>query len=257
VLPVTPERAPSYGVVRIDASRRIVALAEKPRSAEQLAARTPAADLERLGVAAKGREHLANMGMYLFRRDALLDLLASSPLANDFVLELFPRHMQTHRLHAHVFDGYWDDIGTIRSYFAASLALAGEEPPFDFQPQGSSSRGCAPAGGASGSQTHHCLLSDGCLVEEGVRWSDARSALQPDWPRCCVRDAVLLGANYTETDSTRAANQRRGRRSASATAALAASSWTRTAASAATSASSTRGVQNEEAQTTSSATASS
>ena len=69
------------------------------------------------------------MGIYLFKRDVLLDLLNAKPLATDFGKEIFPRSIQdASTCSAHLFDGYWEDLGTIKSYHEASLALAGDEP---------------------------------------------------------------------------------------------------------------------------------
>ena len=84
-----------------------------------------------------GRPFLASMGIYLFNREALLDLLNAPPLATDFGKEIFPRSIKTHRVQAHLFDGYWEDLGTVKSYHEANLALAGDDPPFDFHsPEG-------------------------------------------------------------------------------------------------------------------------
>ena len=94
-------------------------------------------DRERRGVSRPGRNYLASMGIYLFQRDALFHLLNSPPPATDFGREVFPRSIQTHRVQAHLFDGYWEDVGTIKSYHEASLALCGADPPFDFHaPEG-------------------------------------------------------------------------------------------------------------------------
>ena len=74
---------------------------------------------------------LASMGIYLFNRDLLVDLLKKTDY-EDFGKEIFPMSIRTHKVHAHLFDGYWEDIGTIRSFYDANLALAHPNPPFDF-----------------------------------------------------------------------------------------------------------------------------
>ena len=72
------------------------------------------------------------MGIYLFNRDVLIKLLNTPPLATDFGKEIFPRSICTHHVQAHVFDGYWEDLGTVKSYHEANLALVSDQPPFDF-----------------------------------------------------------------------------------------------------------------------------
>ena len=85
----------------------------------------------------QGRPYLASMGIYLFKRKALLDLLNARPLATDFGKEIFPRSITTHHVQAYLFDGYWEDLGTVKAYHEANLALAGDNPPFDFHsPEG-------------------------------------------------------------------------------------------------------------------------
>ena len=77
------------------------------------------------------------MGIYLFRTEVLYDVLTDKPLATDFGKEVFPRNYKTKKVCAHLFDGYWEDLGTIKSYHEASLALASTNPPFDFfSPEG-------------------------------------------------------------------------------------------------------------------------
>src|SRR5207244_620239 len=133
VLPVAADATPGFGIVRLDDTGRVVGFIEKPKTAEQLAPfATPEAWIEARGVQAHGRQYLASMGIYLFNRDALFHLLNAPPLATDFGKEIFPRSIQTHHVQAHLFDGYWEDVGTIKSYHEANLALPGDAPPFVF-----------------------------------------------------------------------------------------------------------------------------
>src|SRR5205807_1501570 len=92
--------------------------------------------LERHGIAAAGREFLANTGNYFFRRDMLLELLRDEPLAHEFG-NIFPHRLERYAIHGHLFDGYWENLETIPAYHAANLALASNRPPFDFHsPEG-------------------------------------------------------------------------------------------------------------------------
>src|SRR5262249_36545214 len=125
--PVTRDRARRLGVVRLDAEDRLTDLVEKPKAPAQLdALRTPAEWLARHGLGG-GRDYLANMGIYAFTRQALIDLLKEQTAAVDLVREVLPRFLRSHRILGHVFAGYWEDLGTIRAYHEANLALAGDD----------------------------------------------------------------------------------------------------------------------------------
>ncbi len=205
VTPVTAEQASAYGVVKLDDRRRVLDLVEKPRPERLPGLRTPPDWLEKQGVSAPGREHLANMGIYMFRREALIDLLTADPSA-DLVTQVFPRILRRRKLHAHLFGGYWQDVGTIRTYFEASLALTGDPPPFDFHtPEGVifTHKRYLPASRVRAASLNHCLISDGCVIEAGARLERSvigvRSRIGEN---VTLRDAVLLGANQMQAEKT-------------------------------------------------------
>jgi glucose-1-phosphate adenylyltransferase len=215
VLPVAAEATSGFGIVRLDDTGRVVGFIEKPKTAEQLDPfATPEAWIEQRGIPPKGRQYLASMGIYLFNRDALFHLLNAPPLATDFGKEIFPRSIQTHHVQAHLFDGYWEDVGTVKAYHEANLALCGDNPPFDFHsPEGViyTRMRYLPASRVAGSHMDQCLISDGCVIDRNTRI------------HCCVvgvrtrigknstlRNTVIIGADRYETDEERADNQRRG-----------------------------------------------
>jgi glucose-1-phosphate adenylyltransferase len=212
VLPVPRDQVPGLGIVRLDETGRVVGFVEKPQAADAIdAAHTPAEWITRHGIQANGREHLASMGIYMFTRKALLELLNLRPLATDFGKEVFPRSIKTHHVQAHLFDGYWEDLGTVRAYHEANLALAGTDPPFDFH----STDGIIytrmrflPASRVSGAKMSQCLISDGCVIQEGT---DLKSCVIGVRSRIAknvtIRDTVMLGADRFETDAERRANR--------------------------------------------------
>ncbi len=215
VLPVTAEQCEGFGIVRLNDGGRVVGFVEKPKTADQLApVRTPADWIDRRGIPSKGREYLASMGIYLFNREALFNLLNAPPLATDFGKEIFPRSIQTHRVQAHLFDGYWEDVGTIKAYHESSLALADDDPPFDFHsPDGViyTRMRYLPASRISGAHLERCLVSDGCVIEPGTRITHSVVGVRTRVGRnATIRDTVIIGADRVETDEERAENQRRG-----------------------------------------------
>jgi glucose-1-phosphate adenylyltransferase len=215
VLPVGVEQVSSFGIVRLDDAGRVVGFVEKPKTEELRAPfRTPPEWLERRGIASKGREFLASMGIYLFSREALLQLLNAPPLATDFGKDIFPRSIKTHKVYAYLFDGYWEDVGQIKAYHEASLALATDDPPFDFHsPEGViyTRMRYLPASRLSGATLEECLISDGCVVEAGVNIVHSVVGVRTRIGRnVTVRDSVLIGADRFETDAERADNHQRG-----------------------------------------------
>src|SRR5262249_37478754 len=121
VVPVHRHQAMRLGIVRLDEHNRIVELVEKPSTAEQLdELRASAPWLERRGLDGRGQDYLANMGIYVFDRQALLDLLDAQPQATDLVTELLVRNLPTRLIQAYLFQGYWEDLGSIKSYHEAN-----------------------------------------------------------------------------------------------------------------------------------------
>ena len=137
-IPVREDQTSGFGLMRMDDGGRVSSFIEKPKTeAERRPYYTPAEWINERGIRANGRHFLANMGIYLFNTDVLFDVLNEKPLATDFGKEVFPRNVAKKRIHAHLFDGYWEDLGTIKSYHDANLSLADDAPPFDFyQPDG-------------------------------------------------------------------------------------------------------------------------
>jgi glucose-1-phosphate adenylyltransferase len=216
VKPVAREQARRLGVVRCDADDRIVELVEKPQADADLARlRTPPEWLERRGVPSLDRTCLANMGIYLFSAAALDAVLAAQPAAVDLVREVIPRALRALDFRAYLFDGYWDDLGSIKSYHEAHLALAGDEPPFDFHsPEGvmyTRMRYLPPAQ-MQAATVEQSLISDGCVVEAGARLErcvvGVRSRIGRD---VVLRETVVNGADRFEAPEERAANRQHSR----------------------------------------------
>ena len=130
-IPVSRSAAQSLGIMQIDAERRIVRFVEKPKEPDLLdSLRLDRASYAQLGIADDQEYFLASMGIYVFNRDVLFELLDNS--LTDFGKHIIPQAIQDRRVFSHVFQGYWEDIGTIRSFFEANLDLASELPRFNF-----------------------------------------------------------------------------------------------------------------------------
>jgi glucose-1-phosphate adenylyltransferase len=214
VVPVAAQVARNYGVVRVGDDNRVVELEEKPQVET---------DLERLRMSPKWLQahgcdpsatpYLANMGIYLCRRDWLLELLRDNTPV-DFVHHVLPKVLQNGRVQAHVFKGYWDDLGTIRSYYQANLGLLEDEPAFDFR----SSQGVIytrarnlPAARLSRATINRSIVSDGCMVGQGAALERSllgvRSVIGNDVK---IRGSLVLGAHRYEPAAEIEANLKAG-----------------------------------------------
>jgi glucose-1-phosphate adenylyltransferase len=170
-LPVSRFQAGSLGVMRVDDSGRVRGFAEKPQTNEEVepVAMEPAW-FQRQGVESEGCDCIANMGIYLFNRDVLVDILTNDD-CEDFGKEVFPRSVDRCRTQVHLFDGYWEDIGTIRAFYEANLSLAADPPPFEFglgdMPVYTRPRFLPPARIRNASISDS-LVSDGCEIDRGA-----------------------------------------------------------------------------------------
>jgi glucose-1-phosphate adenylyltransferase len=215
VLPVDQEQTVNFGIAQLDESGRVTGFVEKPETEEQLKPLRMSVEwLEHRGVRSRERQYMASMGIYLFNRQVLFDLLSESARATDFGKEIFPRSIRSHHVQAHLFDGYWEDLGTIKSYHEANLALAGENPPFNFHSQEGiiyTRMRFLPASRITGARLEQSLVSDGCVIREGTQITRSVIGIRSRIGRnVTIRDTVIIGADRFETDTERAQNLARG-----------------------------------------------
>ncbi len=131
-LAVTEKEAPRLGIMKINEDQHIVDFCEKPTTSEQLEKFvTPQSALSKMGLdLSEEKQFLASMGIYLFSRNALVKLL-STDLRDDFGKHLIPHQVRQGRIGAYIHTGYWEDIGTIESFYKANMTLTSESPQFD------------------------------------------------------------------------------------------------------------------------------
>lgn len=210
VIPVERCAASSLGIMKLSDEGRVTAFVEKPKTEELLDQhRTPASSIEKNGIAAKGREYLASMGIYLFKKEVLVEHLRD-PLNTDFGKHVIPASIKERKVQGFLFDGYWEDVGTIAAYFDASLLLTEEKPPFYFQSEDGpifTRRRFLPASKVMSATVKRALLSDGCLLHDGAHVEHSiigvRSLIGKN---ATVKDCIIIGADRYETEEERARN---------------------------------------------------
>ena len=214
-VPVSSQQAPDLGIMRLDDTGRVVGFLEKPQTPEELEhVRTDPAWIEAQGVPSRGRDCLASMGIYLFNRDTLVDVLRKTDY-QDFGREVFPASIRARHVHVHLFDGYWEDIGTIKSFFEANLSLATTDPPFAFSaphaPVYSRPRFLPPTR-VDGATIRGSLLADGCQIAEGAVIENSVIGLRCLVDRdAVIRNSVLMGNDFYEDPAERAGEVQNGR----------------------------------------------
>ncbi|KAK1279107.1 hypothetical protein QJS04_geneDACA015737 [Acorus gramineus] len=207
-VPIDDSRASDFGLMKIDEMGRIRHFLEKPRG-EIL--KTMKVDTTTLGLSpqeAKELHYIASMGVYLFKTEVLLNLLRSHyPTANDFGSEIIPMAAKEYNVRAYLFNGYWEDVGTIKSFFDANLALTDQRPKFHFydpsKPIFTSPRFLPPTK-IEKCRVLNSIISHGCFLHEcsfkrsiiGVR-SRIDSGSE-------IKDTVMMGADYYQTEAERA-----------------------------------------------------
>lgn len=165
-MPVEREIASSLGILQIDDDRRITRFVEKPNEDDVLDSLTlPKESHEELGIKAEGERLLASMGIYVFKRSVMQELLDND--LTDFGKHIIPNAISSHRVFSYVYEGYWEDIGTIRSFFEANLDSTAELPKFNFFDMASPIYTRArflPASKINGAGIDHAVISDGCII---------------------------------------------------------------------------------------------
>jgi glucose-1-phosphate adenylyltransferase len=200
--PVDRSVASSLGIMRVDDSGRVVGFLEKPQTDTELndMAMSPAWINSR-GVDSHGRDCLANMGIYLFTRDTLAAVLEKTNY-QDFGKEVFPASIRSRHVQLHLFDGSWDDIGTIASFYEANLQLAQMDPPFDLMSESSpiySRPRFLPPSRVDGATIRRSLVADGCVIEQGTTIENSVVGLRCRIGRnVTIRNSVIMGADVYE-----------------------------------------------------------
>ncbi|XP_044491322.1 glucose-1-phosphate adenylyltransferase large subunit 1-like isoform X2 [Mangifera indica] len=203
-LPIDDSRASDFGLVNIDETGRIRQFLEKPKGESLRSMQVDTTILGLSGQEAKNTPYIASMGVYLFKTDILLKLLRwHYPEANDFGSEVIPMAAKDFNVQAYLYSGYWEDIGTIKSFFDANLSLTDQPPKFQFydplKPIFTSPRFLPPTK-IEKCQVKDSIVSHGCFLREcSVEHSivGIRSRLEYGVE---LKDTMVMGADYYQTE---------------------------------------------------------
>ncbi len=203
-LPVSREDARGFGVMQLDDHGRVTGFVEKPQTDEEIdAVRTDPDWIRTQGVDPKGRDCLASMGIYVFGRELLNELLEGSSYT-DFGKEVFPEAIENFKVYTHLFDDYWEDIGTIRSFYESNLNLATEKPSFRMvqgnKPIYTHARFLPPTK-IGDARIKRSLISGGCDIGDGVEIENSVIGLRTRIaPGVKIKDSIIMGAAYYDAE---------------------------------------------------------
>ncbi|RUT00198.1 glucose-1-phosphate adenylyltransferase [Dulcicalothrix desertica PCC 7102] len=207
VIPMDERRASDFGLMKINDSGRVIDFSEKPKGD---ALKQMQVDTSVLGLSeqqAKLQPYIASMGIYVFKKEVLIKLLKESLERTDFGKEIIPDAAKDHNVQAYLFNGYWEDIGTIESFYHANLALTQQPlPPFSFYDEQAPIYTRArylPPSKLLDCQITQSIIGEGCIlkncrIEHSVLGVRARVD-----SGCIIEDSLLMGADFYQTSVDR------------------------------------------------------
>ncbi|HEY5811643.1 MAG TPA: glucose-1-phosphate adenylyltransferase [Terrimicrobiaceae bacterium] len=201
-IPVNRVAASGFGIMHTDDKRKIIEFVEKPKDPQVLdGLRIPSDLLRSIGQPENSDLYQASMGIYVFRREVLQECLDND--FADFGKNIIPAAIRKYKVTAYIFQGYWEDIGTIAAFFEANLNLTDPNPKFSFNEPGApvyTHPRFLPASIVRSARIDQSLICDGCVIDKAtVEHSiiGIRSVIGED---SLVKDVILMGADYYEAD---------------------------------------------------------
>lgn len=195
--PVTAKEATAFGILKSNEEQVITSFIEKP-SAELLPGweSNVTEDMKN-----NGREYLASMGIYIFNRDVLINLM-NNPDTVDFGKEIIPQSIHTHKVISYQYPGYWTDIGNIESFFEANIGLTDDIPKFnlyDKEKRIYTHARMLPTSKISGTEMRNTVIGDGCIIHAAKIEKSVigiRSRIGKD---SVITNSYLMGSDTYET----------------------------------------------------------
>ncbi|MDA1028031.1 MAG: glucose-1-phosphate adenylyltransferase [Bacteroidetes bacterium] len=194
-IPVNAADAPGFGILKTDSDGIITEFYEKP-AADQLGDKQSQVSDE---MQSQGRTFLASMGIYIFSAGVLQELLKTYEHAHDFGKQIIPSAMKTHRVASYPFEGYWSDIGTVRSFYDANLMLTGQNPAFDmYDPQMpiyTNARMLQPAK-INSADIDHAIIGEASVIGKSTITNSVIGIRSFIGDNVVIKDSIMMGADY-------------------------------------------------------------
>lgn len=200
--PVERGLVSEFGIMQSDAHKRVTKFVEKPKDEAVLSEfRMGPELLESIGAAAEAELYQASMGIYVFNRDVLVECLDNDLV--DFGKHIIPHSIEQRQVSGYIFNGYWEDIGTIRAFYEANLDLTDLLPKYSFFEASSpiyTHPRFLPGSKINGATLRQAIISDGCIISDAhIERSviGVRSIIESG---ATIRNSIVMGADYYETE---------------------------------------------------------
>ncbi|OLP16504.1 glucose-1-phosphate adenylyltransferase [Leptolyngbya sp. 'hensonii'] len=210
VVPMDERRASDFGLMKIDDSGRVIDFSEKPKGEALAKMQVDTTILGLPSAEAKRYPYIASMGIYVFKKEVLTRLLKEAPDRTDFGKEIIPESSKDYNVQAYLFNGYWEDIGTIESFFEANLALTHQpQPPFSFYdekaPIYTRSRYLPPSKFLDCS-IRESMIGEGCILKSCTINHSVLGVRTRVEAGCLIEDVLIMGADYYQPFAERKSN---------------------------------------------------
>ena len=196
-MPVNAKDATGFGIMKTNDEGAITSFIEKP-STDLLSDWTSDVGDE---MKSQGKEYLASMGIYIFNRDLLVELM-NDPNTIDFGKEIIPQNINKHKTVSYQYEGYWTDIGNIDSFFEANLGLTDDIPEFNLYDRSKriyTRARMLPTSKVSGTALDKTVISDGCIIHAAKIERSVIGIRSRIGGESTVINTYMMGSDYYET----------------------------------------------------------
>ncbi|SFZ90228.1 glucose-1-phosphate adenylyltransferase [Flaviramulus basaltis] len=196
-IPVNAKDATSFGIMKADDNNVVTSFIEKPDASLLPDWTSEVSDVMK----SEGRNYLASMGIYIFNRDLLVDLM-KNPDTNDFGKEIIPQSIDKHKTLSYQYEGYWTDIGNIDSFFEANIGLTDNIPKFDLYDKKKrifTRARMLPTTKVAGTMLEKAVVAEGCIISAAKIEKSVIGVRSRIGAESTVINTYMMGCDFYET----------------------------------------------------------
>jgi glucose-1-phosphate adenylyltransferase len=212
VIPKSEELASTFGLLKLAQDGRIEQFREKPKGDALHGMRTDTSTLGLSPEDAAKRPYLASMGIYMFKRSVLVDLLAD-PSMIDFGYQVIPKAIEKYDVYGYLFDGYWEDLGTVEAFYKANIDLTSNDPHFDFHDMTApifTRPRFLPPSRIEQCEVRHAIIAEGSILRGARIFNSIAGIRSVIGENVVLERTLVMGADYYEDEEDADYNRQLG-----------------------------------------------